>query len=175
MISSRQFALVAIASGLFPTAAAEAEPARVAFLGDSITYAGPWVVRVESALRATPGFADAEIVNFGLASETVSGLSENGHAGGAFPRPCLDERLGRVLEEFKPSHVVACYGMNDGIYQPEDKARFDAFRKGAEKLKSAVEKSAVAWFSSRRHCSRRTNLRRIPSTMMPCSMRMPSG
>ena len=44
---------------------------RVAILGDSITYG--WAARVESALRATPDFKDAEIVNFGLPSETLSG------------------------------------------------------------------------------------------------------
>lgn len=143
MTAPRLCSIAAVVSGIFLIATAGAKPARVAILGDSITYAGPWVVRVESALRATPAFADAEIVNFGLASETVSGLSENGHAGGAFPRPCLDERLGRVLQEFKPSHVIACYGMNDGIYQPEDKARTDAFRKGAEKLKADVEKAGA--------------------------------
>lgn len=117
--------------------AAGAVPPRVAILGDSITYAGQWAVRVESALRATPEFAEAEIVNFGLASETVSGLSEDGHAGGAFPRPCLHERLGRVLDQFKPTHVLACYGMNDGIYQAVDEARFAAFRDGAEALHAA--------------------------------------
>src|SRR5512137_2498391 len=53
-----------------------ASDARVAFLGDSITYDGRWPALVESALRATPQFADADIVNFGLPSETVSGLSE---------------------------------------------------------------------------------------------------
>ena len=36
-----------------------------------------------------------DILDLGLSSETVSGLSEPGHAGGAFPRPCLKERLER--------------------------------------------------------------------------------
>ena len=99
-----------------------AEP-RVLFLGDSITYDGRWTTLVESALRATPAFESAEIVNMGLPSETVSGLSEEGHAGGKFPRPDLHERLGRVLEGYKPTLVIACYGMNDGIYLPPDPAR----------------------------------------------------
>jgi pimeloyl-ACP methyl ester carboxylesterase/lysophospholipase L1-like esterase len=116
-----------------------AAPPRVAILGDSITYSGVWCVQVESALRATAEFSDAEIVNFGLASETVSGLSEDGHAGGQFPRPCLHERLQRVLSAFKPTHVLACYGMNDGIYLPPDPARLKAYQDGIGKLKSAVE------------------------------------
>jgi pimeloyl-ACP methyl ester carboxylesterase/lysophospholipase L1-like esterase len=117
-----------------------ASDTRIAFLGDSITYDGRWPALVESALRATPQFADADIVNFGLPSETVSGLSEEGHAGGQFPRPSLHERLERVLAAYEPTLVLACYGMNDGIYLPLDQIRFKAFQDGILKLKSAVEK-----------------------------------
>ena len=117
-----------------------APPPRVAILGDSITYSGRWATLVESALLATPQFADADIVNFGLSSETVSGLSEPGHAGGKFPRPCLHERLDRILNDFKPTLVLACYGMNDGIYMPPDGSRLKAFQDGIIKLKTAVEK-----------------------------------
>ncbi len=126
-------AIIALAAGCF------AAPARIAILGDSITHDGRWATRVESALRSAPQFADAEIVNFGLGSETVSGLSEPNHAGGKFPRPCLHERLARILIAFKPTLVLACYGMNDGIYQPPDPARLKAFQDGILKLKSAVE------------------------------------
>ncbi len=112
---------------------------RVAILGDSITYDGRWPTLVESALRATPAFSGAEIVNFGLSSETVSGLSEPSHAGGRFPRPHLHERLGRILDAFKPTHVLACYGMNDGIYMPLDEARQKAFQDGIIRLKTEME------------------------------------
>ncbi|MFM2171401.1 MAG: hypothetical protein RI957_1630 [Verrucomicrobiota bacterium] len=117
-----------------------AEAPRVAILGDSITYGGRWATLVESALRETPAFSEAVIVNFGLGSETVSGLSENGHAGGKFPRPCLHERLTRILDAYRPTHVLACYGMNDGIYQPLDDTRQKAFQDGMLRLKDAVEK-----------------------------------
>lgn len=119
---------------------AQAAPARVAILGDSITHDGRWATRVEAALRGTPEFANAEIVNFGLSSETVSGLSEPNHADGKFPRPCLFERLDRILDAYKPTLVLACYGMNDGIYLPPDALRFRAYRDGIEKLKASVEK-----------------------------------
>ena len=66
-----------------------------------------------------------EFINVGLPSETVSGLSEEGHAGGQFPRPDLHERLGRVLEQIRPDLVFACYGMNDGIYLPFNEERFE--------------------------------------------------
>lgn len=133
------FGLSVILSALLISIQAAAAPERLAILGDSITYDGRWATLVESALRNTPDFADAEIVNLGLPSETVSGLSEAGHAGGAFPRPCLDERLARVLDAFKPTSVLACYGMNDGIYLPPDAERLKAYQDGMLKLKSAVE------------------------------------
>ena len=50
-------------------------------------------------------------------------MSEEGHAGGKFPRPDLHERLDRALPKTKPDLVFACYGMNDGIYLPLDEAR----------------------------------------------------
>ena len=128
-----------ITIGLLLANSVTAAPPRVAILGDSITYGGTWCVRVESALRNTPEFADAEIVNFGLSSETVSGLSEEGHAGGKFPRPCLQERQERVLNAFKPTLVLACYGMNDGIYLPPDPTRLKAYQDGIVRLKTAVE------------------------------------
>ena len=116
---------------------ADKQEPRILFLGDSITYGGNWTVYVESAIRAQKGMARATIVNMGLSSETTSGLSEPGHAGGAFPRPDLHERLGRVLAEFKQTLVVACYGINDGIYQPLDGARKLAFQEGVIKLRLA--------------------------------------
>lgn len=129
--------------GLLGGLAAASAEERVAILGDSITYGGRWATRVESALRETPRFRKAEIVNFGLGSETVSGLSEPGHAGGKFPRPCLHERLGRILEAFEPTLVLACYGMNDGIYLPPDEARMRAYQDGILRLKADVEKSGA--------------------------------
>lgn len=113
---------------------------RVVFLGDSITYAGGYIDDIEAYYDTR--FPDREIdfINLGLSSETVSGLSEKGHAGGKFPRPDLHERLGRVLEKTKPDLVFICYGMNDGIYQPFDQSRFKAFRDG---LKSVHEQIAA--------------------------------
>ena len=112
------------------TAVREAQ--RVLVLGDSITYAGGWVAIV-SAWMEEQGLT-ASLINVGLPSETVSGLSEDGHAGGAFPRPDLHERLDRVLRLVRPDVVLACYGMNCGIYQPLDEERFAAYRAGIETL-----------------------------------------
>ncbi|WP_422928862.1 SGNH/GDSL hydrolase family protein [Singulisphaera sp. PoT] len=108
---------------------------RILFLGDSNTYAGQWVEYVEAYLRLhVPGF-HAEVLNLGLPSETVSGLSEPGHAGGAFPRPVLSERLDRVLDKVKPDLVVACYGMNCGMYYPPNADRLGKFEAGIKHLR----------------------------------------
>src|SRR5205085_2661267 len=74
---------------------------RILFLGDSITYAGQYVEDIEAYyVTRFPG-RHFEFINVGLSSETVSGLSEEGHAGGKYPRPDLHERLGRILAKTK--------------------------------------------------------------------------
>jgi lysophospholipase L1-like esterase len=103
---------------------------RVLFIGNSITYAGRYVQIIEAYQRAKYPGQEIEIFNLGLPSETVSGLSEEGHAGGRFPRPDLHERLARVLEQIKPDLVFATYGMNDGIYLPLEETRFQKFKDG---------------------------------------------
>ena len=113
---------------------------RIVFLGDSITYSGEYVEFFETFIRKQFPRAEVDIINLGLPSETVSGLSEPGHAGGQFPRPDLHERLGRVLEKAKPDLIFACYGMNDGIYYPFGEERFAKFREGMIKLR---EKAAT--------------------------------
>ena len=107
---------------------------RVVFLGDSITYGGQFVDDVETGLKLAQPTNNFEVINLGLPSETVSGLSEPGHAGGAFPRPDLHERLERVMQKTKPDVIIACYGMNDGIYFPLAGDRFKAFQDGMSRL-----------------------------------------
>jgi lysophospholipase L1-like esterase len=116
---------------------------RVVFLGDSITQAGGYVGLVDYYLQKLHPDQSFDVLGLGLASETLSGLSEEGHAGGKFPRPCLFERLGRVLEKARPEVVFACYGMNDGIYQPLDRDRFAAFQKGVTKLVEQCQAAGV--------------------------------
>src|SRR6188508_1913404 len=72
---------------------------RIVFLGDSITHAGRYVDFIEAYFVTRFPERQIEILNLGLPSETVSSLSEEGHAGGQFPRPDLEERLTRVLEK----------------------------------------------------------------------------
>lgn len=116
---------------------------RVVLLGDSITYSGEYVDFVETYLAAQFPQRQVELLNLGLPSETVSGLSEEGHAGGQFPRPDLHERLARVLDQTKPDLVLACYGMNDGIYLPFSEERFQKFKDGIIWLRDQVTKSGA--------------------------------
>ena len=110
---------------------------RVAVLGDSITYDGRWVADLVAWMEREG--TEAEVIDVGLPSETVSGLSEEGHANGSFPRPDVAERLDRVLRVVRPDLVLVCYGMNCGIYRPLDEERFGRYRAGMERLHAAVE------------------------------------
>ena len=128
----------------FTTRAGEwPEAKRIVFLGDSITQGGRYLEMVDAGMILAHPDRVVEVIPVGLASETVSGLSEDGHAGGKFPRPDLHERLDRVLAKAKPDLVVACYGINCGIYQPFSEERFAAFKGGMSKLHDkAVEAGA---------------------------------
>lgn len=113
---------------------------RVVFLGDSITYAGHYVASIDAWLRVHRPGSNIEIINIGLPSETAGGLSEPDHP---FPRPTVQERIGRVLAKAKPNIVVACYGMNDGIYYPFSEERFKVYQKGINQIIEKVHKSGA--------------------------------
>jgi lysophospholipase L1-like esterase len=116
---------------------------RILFLGDSITYSGRYVACFDAWLLTRGSKTGPLVINAGLPSETVSGLSEEGHAGGKFPRPDLAERLSRVLELTQPDLVFACYGINCGIYQPFDEQRFHRYQQGIRRLQNQVEKAGA--------------------------------
>ena len=109
-------------------------------LGDSITQAGDFVTAFDAWLVKKYPEKRFTVINAGVASETISGLSEENHAGGRFPRPDLHERLERVLETSKPDLIIACYGMNCGIYKELDEGRTAKFQEGNVKLRAAAKK-----------------------------------
>lgn len=117
---------------------------RIVFLGNSITHAGTYISDVETYFLIQYPQLNVEFINVGLPSETVSGLSEPGHAGGKFPRPDLHERLQRILVMTKPDLIIACYGMNDGIYLPYDEQRFQKFKDGITWLHDEVIHSGAS-------------------------------
>ncbi len=112
---------------------------KIVFFGDSITYGGEYVVFFERWLRVNHPELNPEILNQGIPSETISGLSEPGHLRHGFARPDLHERLDRALKALNPDLVIACYGINCGIYQPFDKERFTKYQQGVQRLKEKVE------------------------------------
>ena len=116
---------------------------KIVFLGDSITQGGGYISCASYYLNRLYPQKNFDIYPLGLSSETLSGLSEPNHAGGKFPRPCLFERLGRLLEKTQPDVVFACYGINDGIYLPLDDGRCAAFKNGVHKLIAQCQAAGV--------------------------------
>ena len=116
---------------------------RIAVLGDSITQGGTYVSLVSYYLDRLYPTKNFDIYSLGLSSETVSGLSEESHIRHGFARPCLFERLDRLLAKVKPEVVIACYGMNCGIYQPLDDVRFNAFKNGVSNLVDRCTKAGA--------------------------------
>src|SRR5690606_6092408 len=90
-----------------------------------------YIAWIETQLRLQGVEALPELLNLGLSSETCTGLSEPDHP---FPRPDVHERLDRALAKVKPDLVVACYGINDGIYYPPSPDRFPAYQDGINRL-----------------------------------------
>ncbi len=113
---------------------------RVLFLGNSITNHGGYVSYIEYYLRKQFPADRIDIISIGLSSETVSCLTEPAHP---FPRPCLRERLERALQKVKPDIVVACYGMNDGIYHPQSPDRMERFREGIHHLVQQINEAGA--------------------------------
>ncbi len=109
---------------------------KVLILGNSITQNGKYVDFLEYYLRKNYPKKTLNIISIGLSSETVSGDSEANHP---FSRPCVHSRLDKALELTKPDLVLACYGMNDGIFSKKDSTRFDNYQKGILKLIRKVE------------------------------------
>jgi lysophospholipase L1-like esterase len=128
-----------------PSAAAEEkfllrDGQRVVFLGDSNTFAGHFIAYLDAYLVTRFPGQKFELLNLGLPSETVSGLSEPDHP---YPRPDVHDRLDRVLAKTKPDVVVACYGMNDGIYYPFSEERFKKYQEGMRRLVERCEKAGA--------------------------------
>lgn len=104
---------------------------RILVLGDSITQNGQYVALAEAYLWAAYPDRNLNIINAGLSSETVSGITEPVHP---YPRPNVHSRLAKALELSKPNWVIVCYGMNDGIYHPQSPKILDTYREGMQKL-----------------------------------------
>ena len=109
---------------------------RIVFIGDSNTHAGQYISLIEAQLLRNGN--TIELVNLGLPSEGVTGLSEPDHP---FPRPNVHDRLEAILEKTEPDLVVSFYGINDGIYYPFSDDRFEKFQEGINELTRLVRKA----------------------------------
>ena len=132
--------LLILLHGPAPAAPLLREGDRILFLGDSNTHSGYYVAALDLIVRCRMPGANVQMMNAGLASETLSGTSEKGHP---WPRPDVHERAARALEKARPTVVVWCYGMNDGIYAPPDAERMEKYRAGTRDL-SRMSRAAGA-------------------------------
>jgi lysophospholipase L1-like esterase len=113
---------------------------RILFLGDSNTFDGKFIAYLDAYLCTRFPTKRFELINLGLPSETVSGLSEPDHP---YPRPNVHDRADKALAQTKPDVVVICYGMNDGIYYPFSDDRFSKYQDGIRKLVRKVEQTGA--------------------------------
>ncbi|VTS04046.1 GDSL-type esterase/lipase family protein [Tuwongella immobilis] len=107
----------------------------ILFLGDSNTFAGGYVIALDAYLKTRFPDRDWTLINLGLPSETISGLSEEDHP---YPRPNVQDRIDAALTKTKPAMVCIAYGMNDGIYAPFDSMRLKQYQAG---VATAIRKS----------------------------------
>lgn len=108
------------------------------FLGDSNTYSGGYVAVLDAWMTDFP--SRPKLLNLGMSSETAAGTSEVDHP---FKRPCIHERLSKVLSMVDPGVVFICYGMNDGIYQPPSEENFQKYRAGMLELSAQIRASGA--------------------------------
>lgn len=114
---------------------------RILFLGDSNTYADGYIIYLDAFLFTRFPTQEFELINRGMPSETVAGTSEASHIP---PRPDLHTRYTRTAPPLTPDWIIACYGMNDGIYQPPNQEIFENFKSGIRRLISRTEEETQA-------------------------------
>lgn len=135
--------LICAVAVLAASAAQDLAGKKILFLGDSITQGGGYVSFIAYYLDRLNPEKNFDIYSLGLSSETTSGLSEASHMKHGFPRPCVHERLDRVLKTVQPEIVFALYGINDGIYEPLDPVRTKAFQDGILSLVDKCRKAGA--------------------------------
>lgn len=102
----------------------------IVLIGDSITDGGTFPALVESFARIN-GRTEFEYINLGVSSENTTALTEEGHP---FPRPCVFNRLDRILQQVEGTWATVMYGENDAVYQPFSAERFERYQQGITRL-----------------------------------------
>jgi len=109
---------------------------KVIFIGDSITKQGHFIKVIDRFLEKEKPTLSLTLINAGLNSETVSGLSEPIHHP---PRPILFDRLDALLKKESPDIIFFCYGINDGIYHPYSETNFQKYKNGVARFLQKIE------------------------------------
>lgn len=114
----------------------------IACVGDSVTYGGGsgYVAFLQQIANEKRPDLNLTFLNWGRSSETVTGLTEEGHPG---PRPYLFERLDALLENTEVDLVTFCYGINCGIYGKPSPQLFDSFRIGVLSFLEKVKQKNI--------------------------------
>ncbi|MDD5198300.1 MAG: SGNH/GDSL hydrolase family protein [Terrimicrobiaceae bacterium] len=104
----------------------------VAINGDSITAQQQYSVFIEEYLLACQPVKNVRSINFGVGGATAG---------------YFDGRIASDILPFKPTVATACFGMNDGHYQPISKENQEAYRKAytsaLEKLKAGGVRTII--------------------------------
>ena len=103
----------------------------IVFIGDSNTFADQYIQDIDAFLFTRFPGKSFRLINRGLPSETIAGTSETTHQP---PRPDVHTRFSRTVPPLHPDVLVACYGMNDGIYAAPNPKIFDRFKLGMQRL-----------------------------------------
>lgn len=103
---------------------------KLLFIGDSITSQGGYVVELDRMLKnVAPG--TFEVTSAGRNSETITGLTEEGHPG---PRPFLFDRLDSLLDKHQPDFAFFWFGINCGAYQPLAADTRERYQNGLKRI-----------------------------------------
>ena len=110
---------------------------RIIFLGDSITFGGHYVEFIDALLRLENPQSHRELLDLGLPERNGFGTERaRPRQAGSFPGRVA--RAARANSRAGPARlVVACYGMNDGIYYPPSEERLAKYQDGIRFLARA--------------------------------------
>lgn len=92
----------------------------VLILGDSITQRGAYVNFLEYYIQTELPDVEIDLLSVGLSGERAAESAFN--------------RAKKIYAQKKFDLVLACYGMNDGLYHPLNDERFNAYKSGIKKL-----------------------------------------
>ena len=142
---------------------------RILFLGDSITYSGQYVAYVEAAYRKLSPNLETSF-SIWSSEETVSGLSEPGHANGRFLVLIFTSDL--TESSNKLSRSRRCLLWYEWDPSPFSEARFEAYKRDNEAENKTEEANAQLilltplTFDSRRSGSEHCQLAiELPATL----------